>query len=135
GEGVTISGYEVTSGNGATHGNGNTATVTTSEAIAVGASITVKVTADVDADAPEAITNSVSVWGPDKDPGTDDPDDEDDTPPIPVDHESTLSITKTANDQSVIAGGTTSFEVTVTNNGPAVIALSEASAVQERPSA
>jgi|GEM_PF-1164493 len=135
GEGVTITGYEVTSDNGTASGTGNSATVTTSKAIAVGGTITVKVTAEVSANAGETITNGISVWGPDKDPGTDDPDDEDDTPPIPVDHESTLSIIKTANDQSVIAGGTTSFEVTVTNNGPAVIAVGEAIAVQERPSA
>jgi len=133
GAGVTITGYEVTSGNGTANGSGNNATVTTSSAIAVGGTIVVKVTADIAANAGETITNGIDVWGPDKDPETDPKDDGDDTPPIPVDHVSALSITKVANDQRVIAGGTTSFTVTVTNNGPATIAAGETIAVEERP--
>ncbi len=134
GAGVTITGYEVTSGNGTANGSGNTATVTTSAAIAVGGTIVVKVTADIAANAGETITNGIDVWGPDKDPDTDPRDDDDDTPPIPVDHVSVLSVTKVANDERVITGGTTSFTVTVTNNGPATIAVGETIAVEERPS-
>ncbi len=134
-EGVTVTGYEVTSGNGTTAGTGNTATVTTSEAIAVGATIIVKVTADIDADAPETITNGISVWGPDKDPETEDPDDEDDTPEIPVDPSYLLSITKVADDARVISGGSTTFTVTVTNNGPSTIASGGVISLEERPSA
>src|SRR5690606_38205372 len=122
GQGVTITGYEGTSGNGSIEGSANAATVTTTETIAVGATIVVKVNANVAADAGETITNGITVWGPGKDPDTDPEDDKDDTPPIPVDHESVLSVSKSANDQTVIAGGTTSFTVTVTNNGPATIA-------------
>src|SRR5690606_30444886 len=132
---VTITGYEVTSGNGAADGSGNNATVTTSSAIAVGGTIVVNVSADIAANAGETITNGIDVWGPDKDPETDPKDDGDDTPPIPVDHVSALSITKVADDERVISGGTTSFTVTVTNNGPATIAAGETIAVEERPSA
>src|SRR5690606_27641882 len=84
-EGVVVTGYEVTSGNGTINGSGNSATVTANALIPTGGTITVKVTATVDADAPETITNGIDVWGPDKDPEIDPKDDEDDTPPIPVD--------------------------------------------------
>src|SRR5690606_9612638 len=120
--GVTITGYEVTSGNGNAVGTGNTAIVTTSSAIAVGGTITVKVSADVHVDAPATITNGITVWGPDKDPGTDPEDDKDDTPEIPVDRDSQLSITKVADEARVQAGESTSFTLTITNNGPAEIA-------------
>src|SRR5690606_31445745 len=79
GEGVTITGYEVTAGTATVAGNGNTAVLTTTGKIAVGGTITVKVTADVAANAGETITNGITVWGPDKDPETDPEDDEDDT--------------------------------------------------------
>src|SRR5690606_35551674 len=69
--GLTITDYEVTSGNGDATGTGNTATITTNTMIAVGGTITVKVTANVDENAPATITNGITVWGPDKDPGTD----------------------------------------------------------------
>src|SRR5690606_7019871 len=112
GEGVTITRYEVTSGAATVAGDGNTAILTTTGTIAVGGTIEVKVTADVSANAGETITNGITVWGPGKDPGTDPEDDEDDTPPIPVDHESTLSIIKEADDSRVVAGGSTSFTLT-----------------------
>src|SRR5690606_18543911 len=102
--GLTITGYEVTSGNGTASGTGNTATVTTNAMIPVGGTITLTVTADVDVDAPETVTNGIDVWGPDKDPETDPKDDDDDTPPIPVDRVSNLSITKVADDARVKAG-------------------------------
>jgi len=132
-DGLTITGYEVTSGNGTANGSGNAATVTTTEDIAVGGTITLTVTADVDADAPESVTNGIDVWGPDKDPETDPKDDDDDTPPIPVDHEATLSITKVADDSRVVAGGSTSFTLTITNDGPAVVASGEVISLGERP--
>src|SRR5690606_9608261 len=111
------------------------AEVTTSAVIPVGGTITLTVTADVDADAPATITNGIEVWGPDKDPDNDTPDDGDDTPEIPVDRESNLSITKVADDARVIAGGNTSFTVTVTNDGPSAIASGEVISLGERPTA
>jgi len=133
--GLTITGYTVTSGNGTAAGTGNSATVTTSAVVPVGGTITLTVTADVDADAPATVANGIDVWGPDKDPETDTPDDGDDTPEIPVDRESNLSITKVADDTRVIAGGSTSFTVTVTNDGPSAIASGEVISLGERPTA
>src|SRR5690606_18922557 len=114
--GLTITGYTVTSGNGTATGTGNSATVTTSAVIPVGGTITVSVTANVDTDAPATVANGIDVWGPDKDPDNDTPDDGDDTPEIPVDRESNLSITKVADQSRVKAGTNTTFTVTVTNN-------------------
>src|SRR5690606_38738839 len=133
GRGLTITGYEVTGSNATVVGTGNTATVTTTTVIPVGGTITVVVSADVDADAGETITNGITVWGPDKDPENDPEDDESDTPPIPVVRESTLSISKAANDATVVAGGTTSFTVIVTNDGPSVIASGKNISLVERP--
>ncbi|WP_211657650.1 Ig-like domain-containing protein [Parapedobacter composti] len=133
GQGVTITGYAVTSGNATISGDANSATVATTEAIAVGETIVVKVTAAIDADAPATITNGISVWGPDKDPDDDTPDDEDDTPEIPVDRNYALSITKVADDARVISGGSTSFTVTVTNNGPSTIAAGQVISLREHP--
>src|SRR5690606_32214014 len=107
--GLTITGYTVTSGNGTATGTGNSATVTTSAVIPVGGTIILTVTADVGADAPATVSNGIDVWGPDKDPGTDTPDDGDDTPDIPVDRTSSLSITKVADQARVKAGTTTTF--------------------------
>src|SRR5690606_13614384 len=59
-------------------------------------------------------------------------DDEADTPPIPVVRESKLSVNKAANDATVVAGGTTSFTVTVTNDGPSVIASGKNISLVER---
>ncbi|MGK6350933.1 Ig-like domain-containing protein [Parapedobacter sp. DT-150] len=132
-EGVTITGYTVTSGNGTATGTGNSATVTTSAVIPVDGTITIAVTADIATDAPATITNGVDVWGPDKDPGTDTPDDGDDTPEIPVDPNHTLSITKVADQDRVQAGASTSFTVTITNSGPSSIASGAAISVAERP--
>src|SRR5690606_13920085 len=135
GEGVTITGYEVTSGAATVAGDGNTAVLTTTGKIAVGGTIVVSVTADVAANAGETITNGIDVWGPDKDPETDPKDDEDDTPPIPVDHEAILSITKVADEARVQAGGSTSFTLTITNEGPAVVASGQVISLKERPGA
>src|SRR5690606_40303603 len=70
---------------------------------------------DLDADAPATIRNKVLVWGPDT-PPTDNPDDEDKTPPIPVDREYNLTIDKVADEARVKAGEPTTFTVTITNN-------------------
>src|SRR5690606_4647399 len=98
-----------------------------------GGTITLKITADIAGEAEGTITNGISVWSPDKDPGTDDPDDEDDTPEIPVDPNRTLGITKVADQETVIAGASTSFTVTVTNNGPSRILAGEKISLGERP--
>src|SRR5690606_24752491 len=95
--------------------------------------ITVKVTATVDADAPETIANGIDVWGPDKDPEIDPKDDEDNTPPIPVDRVSTLGITKVADEARVKAGESTSFTLTITNNGPSFIQVGKEISLTERP--
>src|SRR5690606_7916456 len=79
------------------------------------------------------ITNGIDVWGPAKDPDTDPKDDEDDTPPIPVDHNAGLSITKVADEARVRAGESTSFTLTLTNNGPAIIASGKVISLTERP--
>ncbi|WP_257669953.1 T9SS type B sorting domain-containing protein, partial [Parapedobacter tibetensis] len=133
-EGVTITGYEVVSGSATVSGTGNSAAVTTTGTVATGESIVIRITADIDADAPATITNGVDVWGPDKDPETEDPDDEDDTPEIPVDRESTMGITKVADQNRVKAGTSTTFTVTVTNNGPSVIEVGKDINLTERPS-
>ncbi|WP_188506735.1 gliding motility-associated C-terminal domain-containing protein, partial [Parapedobacter pyrenivorans] len=135
GEGVTITGYEVTSGNATADGTGSTATVNTTAAIPAGGTITLKITADIAGDAEGTITNGIAVWSPDKDPGTDDPDDEDDTPEIPVDPNRTLGITKVADQETVISGTSTTFTVTVVNNGPSRILAGEVISLGERPSA
>ena len=135
GEGVTITGYTISSGNATVNGTGNSATVTTTAAFPEGSTIVVKVAATIAGGAEGTITNGISVWGPDKDPGTDDPDDEDDTPEIPVDPSYTLSISKEADDETVISGGSTSFTVTITNNGPSTIATGKVINLEERPGA
>ncbi|WP_164126252.1 Ig-like domain-containing protein [Sphingobacterium luzhongxinii] len=131
--GLTITGYEVTSANGTAVGTGNSATITTSSAIAVGGTITVKVTAAVGADAPSTITNGIKVWGPDKDPGTDPEDDKDETPPVPVDRESNLSIVKKSDQTRVKAGENTTFTLTITNDGPSTIDIGKKIQLTERP--
>ncbi|MGJ1421893.1 Ig-like domain-containing protein [Sphingobacterium spiritivorum] len=133
GTGVTITGYTVASGNATVTGTGNTAKVTANGTIAVGGTIVVKVTADIAADAPATVTNGITVWGPDKDPGTDPEDDKDDTDPIPVDREYKLSITKVADQARVKAGTSTSFTLTITNNGPAIIGTGKVISLTERP--
>ncbi|WP_313271171.1 Ig-like domain-containing protein [Sphingobacterium sp.] len=135
GVGVTITGYTVASGNATVTGTGNTAKVTANGTIAVGGTIVVKVTADIAADAPATVTNGITVWGPDKDPGTDPEDDKDDTDPIPVDREYKLSITKVADQARVKAGTSTSFTLTITNNGPAIISTGKVISLTERPGA
>ncbi|WP_210354485.1 Ig-like domain-containing protein [Sphingobacterium tabacisoli] len=131
--GLTITGYAVTSGNAIAAGTGNTATVTTNSEITVGGTIIVKVTAAVGADAPSTITNGIKVWGPDKDPGTDPEDDKDDTPEVPVDRESNLSIVKKADQTRVKAGENTTFTLTITNDGPSTIDVGKKIQLTERP--
>ncbi|MGJ1388424.1 Ig-like domain-containing protein [Sphingobacterium spiritivorum] len=135
GAGVTITGYTVASGNATVTGTGNTAKVTATGTIAVGGTIVVKVTANIAADAPATVTNGITVWGPDKNPGTDPEDDKDDTDPIPVDREYKLSITKVADQARVKAGTSTSFTLTITNNGPAIISTGKVISLTERPGA
>src|SRR5690606_4550251 len=83
--GVVIEGYEMISNNATVNGTANNATLTTTNKIGVGETIVVRIVAKVDDEAPATITNGIDVWGPDK-PTTEDPDDEDDTPEIPVDY-------------------------------------------------
>src|SRR5690606_7491912 len=104
--GLTITGYAVTSGPATIIGTDNSATLTTSQVMDVGAEIVVKVTALVSADAPATISNAIKVWGPDT-PPDEDPDDEDETPPIPVDREYKLTVTKVADEARVKAGENT----------------------------
>src|SRR5690606_36588916 len=66
-------------------GNGNTATITTNGMVGAGSTIVVRITANVTETASGTIINGISVWSPDRDPNTNDPDDEDDTNPIPID--------------------------------------------------
>src|SRR5690606_32348914 len=77
----------------------------------------------------------IDVWGPDKDPETEPKDDDDDTPPIPVDRVSNLSITKVADEVRVKAGESTTFTLTVTNDGPSVIEVGKDINLTERPGA
>jgi len=135
GEWVTITGYTVSSGNATVNGTGNRAAVTTNAVLPQGGTIVVKVTATIAGEAEGTITNGISVWGPDKNPDTDDPDDTDETPEIPVDPSYALSIRKQANDETVVSGGNTSFTVTITNNGPSVITTGKVIQLEERPSA
>src|SRR5690606_42013995 len=114
-------------------GNATAATVTTNKVIPVNGTIIIKVTATVATDAPATITNGISVWGSDK-PTTEEPDDEDDTPEIPVDYVSNLSITKVADQARVQAGESTSFTVTITNNGPSDILSGKVINIAELPS-
>src|SRR5690606_8970317 len=86
-------------------------------------------------DAGETITNGITVWGPGKDPETDDHDDEHDTPAIPVDRVSDLTIDKVADQDRVQAGESTSFTLTITNTGPSIMAAGEGIVLTERPGA
>src|SRR5690606_2049105 len=133
GTGVSIRGYAIVSGAATLNGSGNDAALTTTAKLGVGESIVVRITALVDADAPARITNGIAIWGPDT-PTTDDPDDEDETQPIPVDRESVLSIAKVADEARVKEGEATTFTVTVTNNGPSAIAVGKVIRLQELPS-
>src|SRR5690606_14170283 len=83
----------------------------------------------------ETIANCITVWGPGKDPETDPEDDSDVTHEIPVVRESSVSIGKAANDATVVAGGSTSFTLTITNDGPSAIKAGESIHLSERPGA
>src|SRR5690606_34664318 len=132
GTGVSIRGYAIVSGAATLNGSGNDAALTTTAELGVGENIVVRITALVDADAPAQITNGIAVWGPDT-PTTDDPDDEGETPPIDVDRESKVSITKVADEARVTAGEETTFTVTVTNNGPSLMESGRIITLKERP--
>src|SRR5699024_7090175 len=132
-KGVTVTGYDILSGAATVSGSDNSATVTTDGVLAVGGMIEVQVSADIDSDAPSTITNGIKVWGPDKDPETDDPDDEDETPEIPVDREYALSITKAAEVSSLNACWSTSFTLTITNDVPSAIEAVNAIDLKELP--
>src|SRR5690606_9018982 len=125
-DGLAITNYEVTSGNATVLGTGNSASVTTTAAVPAGGTITLTITADVAANAPETVTNGIDVWGPDRDPDNDTPDDSDDTDPIPVDRDYGLdgNITKLATagaDAVAVAGKEFEYTVTVVNGGPSTI--------------
>ena len=131
-EGLVVTGYEVTSGNGSVEGNGNTAIITTTTEIPVNGTIVVKVNADVSDDAPENIHNGIQVWGPDK-PTTEDPDDESQTPDVPVNHLTNMSVEKVADQEQVQAGEQTTFTVTITNDGPATVLPGKTIHIAELP--
>ncbi|MBK1441112.1 Ig-like domain-containing protein, partial [Parapedobacter sp. ISTM3] len=119
-EGLTITTYEVTSGNATVSGSGNSAIVTVTTQVPQDGTITLRVTADVAPNAPAVVANGIDVWGPDRDPDTDTPDDSDDTDPIPVNRDYGLdgNITKIAADGTdavAVAGGAFEYTVTVTN--------------------
>src|SRR5690606_20927144 len=107
--------------------------LTTTAVIPVGGTITFTVTANVTALGGSTVSNGIAVWGPDKNPGTDDEDDEDETPDIPVERPYTLSIEKVADQSLVTAGEPTTFTVTITNNGPMDIESGKLIALRERP--
>src|SRR5690606_25811684 len=66
-EGLTVTGYEVTSDNADIDGTGNSAELTTTAVIPDGGAITVVVSADVVAEPGSTVSNGIAVWGPDKD--------------------------------------------------------------------
>ncbi|WP_188508644.1 Ig-like domain-containing protein, partial [Parapedobacter pyrenivorans] len=124
--GLTITNYAVTSGGATVSGTGNGALVTTTAAVPVDGTITLAITADVAANAPATVANGIDVWGPDRDPDTDTPDDIDDTDPIPVNRDYGLAgnITKIAADGTdavAVAGEAFDYTVTVVNGGPSTI--------------
>ncbi|WP_188752669.1 Ig-like domain-containing protein, partial [Parapedobacter defluvii] len=126
GVGLAISNYAVTSANATVSGTGNNASVTTTAAVPVGGTITLTITADVAANAPDEVFNGIDVWGPDRNPDNDVPDDSDDTGPIPVDRDYGLAgnITKIAADGTdaiAVAGEAFAYTVTVVNGGPSTI--------------
>src|SRR5690606_26516637 len=100
-----------------------------------GGTITVVVSADVTAAPGSTITNGIAVWGPDKNPDTEEEDDEDQTPEVPVERPYALSVEKEADQSLVTAGQPTTFTVTVTNNGPLEIPAGNPIALEERPGA
>src|SRR5690606_15314475 len=85
--------------------------------LVAGSAIVVRVNALVSASATGSITNGISLRGPGTDPG-DTPDDEDDTPPIPVVNVTDLSIVKTVDNYTPFIGSNVVFTLRVTNNGP-----------------
>lgn len=131
--GLTIEGLQVISGDASLTFTNNRAVIRTTAEFVLGQSITLKATAKVDADAPASISNGVKVWSPDKDPDGDDPDSETETPDIPVDNGTTLSISKTIGQSSVATGSTVSFTLTVTNNGPGILKSGKSFIVEEIP--
>lgn len=132
--GLTIKSFEITSGNATLVKSGNDVTVTVSNDVAKGGTITIKVIGDVNAAAGQTISNGVKVWGPDT-PPTDNPDDEDETPDVPVVDNYTLSVTKVADENRVTAGSTTTFTITVKNNGPETIPSGDKVFLTEKPGA
>lgn len=112
--------YQISSGNATVLNTNNTLTLTITQGVAKGGTIVLKVSADVTATAGSTISNRVKVWGPDT-PPTDDPDDEKETPDIPVINNYSLSVTKVADQIKVVPGAVTTFTVTVRNEGPQAI--------------
>src|SRR5690606_39394344 len=83
-DGLVVTGYESVTGNVNVSGDGNRAQLVATENIPAGGTITFSVSADVTAPAGETVSNGIAVWGPEKVPGTDEEDDETQTPEIPV---------------------------------------------------
>ncbi|HZH54457.1 MAG TPA: gliding motility-associated C-terminal domain-containing protein, partial [Sphingobacteriaceae bacterium] len=132
GTGVSITSYEMISSNATVDGEGEHALVTATEDVAEGESIQIRVITTVSAASGSTITNGISVWGPDT-PPEDDPDDEDDTPEIPVGDPYTLSISKSSDKNRVRAGEETTFTVTIRNEGPESVPAGHNLAIRELP--
>ncbi len=131
--GLTITSYELVSGPAVLTNTNNNVTLTTNQVLGVNESIVFKAVAVVDADAPDYVSNRVKVWSPEKDPETDEPDDDVPTPDIPVNNDAIMGITKVSDQATVISGGTASFTLTLTNNGPGVLKAGSSVLLEERP--
>lgn len=132
GEGMEFTAYELLSDKATLSTTGLQAEVTVTEDVPKGGTIQVRVIAEVTAATGTTITNGISVWGPDT-PGDDNPDDEDDTPPVPVGDPYQISISKVSDKARVVAGEETSFTVTLTNQGPESVAAGDQIKIRELP--
>ena len=110
-------------------GSDNVVTCAIAE-IPSGGSVAILVTATVPRSSTGPITNTATVTpGPETDPDDGDLSDTVTTGPVSG---ADLQVTKTADDAAPVAGGTTSYSITVTNQGPAV--AEDARAVDRLPS-
>src|SRR5690606_8766461 len=93
--GLEITDFTIASNYGSISVADNNATITVNNIVPVNGRIIVKVLATVSTDPPATISNTIKVWGPDTPPDAE-PDDEHETPLIPVDREYDLNISKVA---------------------------------------
>src|SRR5690606_7053255 len=109
-------------------------TLTVADAVAPNGTITLTVSVDVAADiTANVVNNTINVWSEDPTEDLTGPEGTDTTPDYNVDRESNLTITKVAADDRVTAGQSTSFTLTITNNGPSAISAGEVINLGERP--